>query len=559
MAINGETMSYELKFDPKTIEHLGVKMYSTLPPALAELISNAYDADASSIRLKFHEQNGKPIAITVSDDGCGMSSDDIQSKFLVIGRNRRDDEGDKPSPKFGRLPTGKKGLGKLALFGLAKSITVSTVKDKKRNRFEMDWDDLLSSDKVYKPKSQLDDESVEYSDGTSITLRSLKRKSPFDLEGLANNLARIFIVDEDFKITLERSDGFVVEVTNERRYAQIEQEFVWKTGDLELAEYEHGEDIDFYLMTGLTPIKPSAGLRGVTIFSRGKLVNTPSFFSDSTSSHFYQYLTGWIKADFIDLLEEDVISTNRQSINWENEKMMELREWLKELIAKVGDSWREKRKDKKDKSFKDKTGIDKKKWFATLPESVAKSVETIVNTLSKDEGVDESFSPVVMSLHDIVPEYPNLHWRHLHPEIQEAARGGYESKNYHTAFAEAVKRYVNRTYEYTGIVVAKGDFDLMSKAFGGGGKNMLSVASGYKRENGAEFSPDTINGVENAQRYFSQGVISGGRNVVQHEEKIDLDKSELFTEKDCLDLLSLLSHLMSRIENAYNKKNAAGV
>ena len=35
-----------LKFEPKTIEHLGVKMYSTLPPALAELISNAYDADA---------------------------------------------------------------------------------------------------------------------------------------------------------------------------------------------------------------------------------------------------------------------------------------------------------------------------------------------------------------------------------------------------------------------------------------------------------------------------------------------------------------------------------
>lgn len=99
---------YELKFDPKTIEHLGVKMYSTLPPALAELISNAYDADASNVRVEFLEQNGTPTTITVFDDGTGMSSDDIQNRFLMIGRNRRAADGDKPSLKFNRLPTGKK-------------------------------------------------------------------------------------------------------------------------------------------------------------------------------------------------------------------------------------------------------------------------------------------------------------------------------------------------------------------------------------------------------------------------------------------------------------------
>lgn len=43
----------KMTFDPKTIEHLGVKMYSTLPPALAELISNAYDADAGKVILEF--------------------------------------------------------------------------------------------------------------------------------------------------------------------------------------------------------------------------------------------------------------------------------------------------------------------------------------------------------------------------------------------------------------------------------------------------------------------------------------------------------------------------
>ena len=120
-------MSLVLKFEPKTIEHLGVKMYATLPPALAELISNSYDADASEVLVMFNEKNGSPVSITVQDNGCGMSFNDIQEKFLAIGRDRRQTDGDIPSPKYGRLPTGKKGLGKLALFGIAKEITIDTV------------------------------------------------------------------------------------------------------------------------------------------------------------------------------------------------------------------------------------------------------------------------------------------------------------------------------------------------------------------------------------------------------------------------------------------------
>ena len=64
-----DTTTFEMRFDPRTIEHLGVKMYSTLPPALAELISNAYDADASEVTLKFHEQNGAPKSIQIIDNG----------------------------------------------------------------------------------------------------------------------------------------------------------------------------------------------------------------------------------------------------------------------------------------------------------------------------------------------------------------------------------------------------------------------------------------------------------------------------------------------------------
>ncbi len=546
-------MDYELRFDPKTIEHLGVKMYSTLPPALSELISNAYDADASEVEVLFHEQNGVPVSITVKDNGCGMNVQDIQNRFLVIGRNRRMEDGDEPSPIYGRMPTGKKGLGKLALFGLAKKIVLSTVKETKRNRFELDWEKLLDSDAVYKPNSDVQDVETNAGNGTAITLRELKRKSSFDLESTADSLSKIFIVDDDFRILLKKTDGQVVEVTNERRYAQIEKEFEWDKNSIELEVFEYFDNIEFNLITGEKPIKPSSGLRGITIFSRGKLVNAPEFFSSSTSSHFYQYLTGWIKADFIDLLDEDVISTNRQAINWEHDKMAEFREWLSDLVSKVGVSWREKRKNKKDDDFEKRTGIDKEKWLSTLPEDIRTPVETIVNTLSTDEGVDESFHPVVLAVHELAPEYPNLHWRHLHPEIRDASEKGYIGQNYYSAFLEAIKRYANRAREFSNNNNQQ-DLDLMGQIFGPEQGKAIKVAAGYVRANGTNFAENTITNIELAQRKLSQGVVEGGRNVVAHEEAIDLSSSGLFSEKDCLDLLSLISHLMCRIEEA-NKKS----
>ncbi|HCD5426590.1 TPA: ATP-binding protein, partial [Klebsiella aerogenes] len=157
----------KMTFDPKTIEHLGVKMYSTLPPALAELISNAYDADASKVVLEFKEIGTKKF-ISVQDDGLGMDSDDIQKKFLVIGRNRRKDDGDNPTPRFGRYATGKKGLGKLALFGLAKEIRIDTVKNNKRNRFVLNWNDLLNASGEYNPRIEINNEDTNQPNGTTI-------------------------------------------------------------------------------------------------------------------------------------------------------------------------------------------------------------------------------------------------------------------------------------------------------------------------------------------------------------------------------------------------------
>lgn len=536
-------MSFELKFDPKTIEHLGVKMYSTIPPALAELISNSYDADASHVEIKFHEQNREPRSITVIDDGHGMSKDDIQNNFLVIGRNRREKLGDLPSPKFGRLPTGKKGLGKLALFGLAGSITIDTVKNKLRNRFKLDWNDLLSADGVYKPVIEIDNETTDTIDGTIIRLAQLKRKSQFNIESLADSLSKIFIIESNFAIKLSPSNGDALLISNERRYGVINHEFVWDSSSINF-EDDFLSKIDFQFITSNKPIPPSSGLLGITIFSRGKMVNAPEYFTASTSSHFYQYLTGWIKADFIDALDEDVISTNRQSINWDNDDMMKFRMFLSNLIMHVSGLWRKKRSDIKGREIKEKTGIDKDKWISTLPKEIQNSANKIISTLEKEEGIDESFAPIIKALYEIIPEYPELHWRHLHDKLKDKVKGYYINEQFAEAADQATKTYAQILRDRTGS-----DKD---------GSDLGSLFA-FKESNPPDRPEIQVGDLKNisgkniqkGQVHLTMGVMTGFRNPMAHSP-LDRLVPSTFTQLDCLNILSLISYLTNRLD--YSEK-----
>jgi len=122
-----------MTFDPHTIEHLGIKMYATLPPVLSELIANAHDVDAHNVRIILMDTFSEK-KIIVEDDGYGMSFEEINNKFLRIGRDRRKEENKQKTPE-GRLIIGKKGLGKLAFFGIAEEIEIETIKQGIKNSF----------------------------------------------------------------------------------------------------------------------------------------------------------------------------------------------------------------------------------------------------------------------------------------------------------------------------------------------------------------------------------------------------------------------------------------
>lgn len=425
---------------------------------------------------------------------------------------------------------------------------MDTIKDGLRNRFTLNWDSLLTAEGVYNPQTDLVDEKTDRKSGTTIQLSNLKRKSLFDIEAVADSLSRIFIVDAGFQITLKDSKGKVATVSNDRRYSNVEEQFKWMQDDLIDKGSEYDGKIELTFITAKTPIPPSSGLRGIAIFSRGKLVNLPEYFSESASSHFYQYLTGWIKADFIDLLDEDVISTNRQSINWDNPEMADFRKYLSELISRVGQDWRKKRAEKKDKDLKNETGIDVNKWFGTLPEGVRDSVEVIVKKMGGSEDVAETFAPVVKELYALIPEYPLLHWRHLHEGLKDGVAEYYKNKQYGHAADQGAKLYGQKIRELSGQ-----DIDGVRLA------DMFSVKvdSGkitkYPTIQISDLDTESKINMQEGQQFLTRGLISGFRNPINHAPMAKI-VPEVISELDCLNILSLVSYLTTRLDDAKVKK-----
>lgn len=546
-----ENQTLRMSFDPHTIEHLGVKMYSNIPNAIAELIANSYDADANNVYIKLFDQAGEK-RIEVVDDGEGMSFDDINDQFLRIGRKRRE-EGFKTSPSGKRKVTGKKGLGKLAFFGIGTTIDIITTKkgSGKKVSFTLDWNELLKThNKDYEPNYTI--EGCDTSEkGTSIILKNLKRKSAFDKEELAISIAKLFnFFDNTFRVFISLNENEKLQIDDKLKYQNLETQFEWKFPEFCTyvgTDYSEKQNISGKIISTEKPLKP--GMRGITLFANGRLVNIPEFFGVSESSHGFSYLTGWLDIDFVDDWKEDVISTDRQSLNWDLSKTAALRTFLKKTMSELERRWREKRNEKRKERIKERTQVDVASWYRNLPEEILSNVEPVINSIiEKSELEDGEQTDVVQRIHSLVPEYPYYHWRHLHTEVRKASKEDYAKSDYYRAFIETAKRYINEVRSKSASS-NQSDSSMMGEVFGKSNSKLI-VSKKYRKSDGSDFQQSTKENIEEGQKFLSMGVVSGGRNPVSHEEIIDLKESGLFTEKDCLDALSLLSHLFRRLDDS---------
>lgn len=530
-----------LTFDPMTIEHLGFKMYSHLPNAVAELIANSYDADATRVSVTL-APGGEWISI--DDDGHGMSVEEIQDNYLKIGRNRREATASDSSESGRRKAAGRKGLGKLSVFGIGDTITLESKRagSVEYAKVTMIWRDIKNATgSEYQPQLQILP-AAEDEHFTRIRIGNLARKTDVKPQILAEQLSRLFnYMDSDFLLDVRKENDRIT-VDRALRYDSIATQAEWEVPTDFHAE-NSGISVSGKIIAAQRPLP--AHLRGITLYVRGRMANEPEFFGVPDSSQAYAYLTGFVDADDLDT-DADVISTDRRSVGWESEGASQVQRYLANVAREAAAKHRTLRqKTNKEKAEKD-AGVDVEAWTSTIQGPESQAVKDVIDTLvSPDNEIqDDDREAIISGLRKIAPDYADLHWRALHPSIQNAAEHEYRSGNYHHAVVEAIKRYVKDIRAFSGSPAEMAELAVIQSSFSLGGGPKVDVLAPYKS---AGFSPDTQKNLREAQKTLSESAWSGFRNLIQHEGVRDLIESGVFTYQDCLDALSLISHLRRRL------------
>lgn len=216
-----------LTFAGNIVKHLGVQMYAGRPvPAIAELVSNAWDADATEVNVRLPlGETWEPASdeqfIEVSDNGNGMTWDMVRDAYLDVGRDRREAEHTDKSPA-GRLLQGRKGVGKLAGFGVADMVEVQTVwktPDKKLRERILIWFRLSMSElkKVLKGPAPVEliyagpvskaPKGCRQKKGTTVILRQLHERRALNADRFHHSMAQSSLFfGEKFRVKINNED-----------------------------------------------------------------------------------------------------------------------------------------------------------------------------------------------------------------------------------------------------------------------------------------------------------------------------------------------------------------
>ena len=338
------------------VKHLGVQMYSGRPvPAIAELISNAWDADATEVdvRLPLDEpwdSANESQIITVSDNGNGMNWEMVRDAYLNVGRDRRKTEGKDRSPA-GRRLQGRKGVGKLAGFGIANTLEVQTIHEaddpdlKKRVLIwiRLDLSDITKIESgpvpvqvlFAGPVSNAPPETRE-SKGTTVTLRHLHERRARSSDRFHRSMARRFLLLQNFQVQINGQDLQEDDVTFQLR----KPDEGWTTD-----EVLGCGPVEYWIGFTEHPRQQNQGeLSGVLIYTRGKVSQEETFFEISggvTGQHGLRYLVGKVRAEWLDagIDSPDHIATPRDSIAWESPEGMAFQDWGQRLLRTCLSDW----------------------------------------------------------------------------------------------------------------------------------------------------------------------------------------------------------------------------
>ena len=364
-----EDYRYKMSLSLNVLNHLGINLYSNIPSVLSEIVANSWDADAEEVYITIEDGQ-----ITIEDTGTGMSANDINEKFLLVGYKKREQR--KKSLIHNRDYMGRKGIGKLSMFSIAKEIIVCSTYcnengEHEHNAFLMQVSDIEKSivgdnqNNVYHPKELIEDEYVLDHVGTKIILRDLKKNiSSLTPKYIRTRVARRFGIIGDtnkFKVYI---NGDEVTVEDRDYYDKIN--YIWYYGEnskiysdyaTKKAYYEQrdskiicgGKTYNISGWIGTVEVSGSLkegedNLNKIVILVRGKVGQEDILSEFSEGGLYSKYLIGEIHADFFDDDSyDDMATSSRQEYRKDDERFIALREFIRSELKYIQGNWTELR------------------------------------------------------------------------------------------------------------------------------------------------------------------------------------------------------------------------
>ena len=414
-----------MKYAGEVVKHLGLQMYAGPVPSIAELIANAWDANAEEVRIKIPlgEKITSNSVIEVHDDGHGMDWEDCDKKYMVIGRDARKEDGNYTKGKHKRKRMAHKGLGKLAGFGISNVVEIVTVKNKKRTKFSMDYSviEKLEHGEDFRVTPEEDNVTTAEKDGTTVYLRNLKLKQSIPKEKFMLSMARRFsVLSDKFKVIindeiLKKEEGpFQIYFPNNRMKFPKEK-IINKKGVFEIPG---AGTVTFWIGFTEKPIHDSE-LKGIAVIARGKLVQEPWFFDVSGGmygQHGIQYMTGEVEADFLDE-KIDFVTTSRNTLMWSMPIPSLLKKWGQEKVAGVLAKWADERgKLKIQHVTRASPYMERIKKF---PKRQRQELESVVHKMASIETIEDD--RLVELVRSLIHAYENKELTHMIAEVSALA------------------------------------------------------------------------------------------------------------------------------------------
>jgi len=190
-----------IRVSKEVVGHLSLGLYRNFARAVKELISNAYDAGATEVKIKLDLPNGR---IIVRDNGRGMDIKEVKEKFLTIGY---------PAPltedtdELGRKRIGTFGIGCLSVFPYCEKLQVITKKRGQSQIIELEIDTswFFKEEGVFR---LIEDAEVPYTIYPSDLPKEIG-ETIIVLQQIKPHIAREFSQEEPKgKVSIDKFSGF---------------------------------------------------------------------------------------------------------------------------------------------------------------------------------------------------------------------------------------------------------------------------------------------------------------------------------------------------------------